>query len=246
MREAVQSPQRFTEEEVHEVLRRAAELQRRGPGVPTDVRALSLAELEQIAVESGIDVRQIHRAILELDTRRLGAKSLVLGAPPHVHLERVASGEIPTGALERLGSEIRRTLGHAGQVSAVGGTWTWAAPNTSSGPVEITISRLEKQTLIALDARFGSLLGATFGGIGGGLGGGLGGPLAASIGQLTHSAPAAAGTVVAALGLAFLLARSIYSAIVRRRIRVLHELMDRLSEQLAAAVGASGDHPPEK
>jgi hypothetical protein len=234
MREAIQSHQRFSEEEVQQVLRRAAELQRRSSTVPTDARALSLAELEQIAAESGIDVQQIHRAILELGAPHLGAGSLVLGAPPRVHLERVVDGEIASGAFEPLVAELRRTLGQAGQVSVLGGTLTWSAPNTSSGPVEVTVSRVEGGTRIGLDARFGGLLGATLGGIGGGLGGGLGGPLGAAIGQLTHSSLAAAGTVGVALGLAFLLARSIYAAIVRRRARVLQQLIDHLSQQLAA------------
>jgi len=234
MREAAQSPQRFSEEEVQRVLRRAAELQRRDSRVPTDVRALSLAELEQIAADSGIDVQQIHRAILELEGGRHRARSVLLGAPAHVHLERVLDHESPSSAFEPLVSEMNRALGTTGQVSAVGETLTWSASNTSSGPVEIAISRLEGGTRIALDASFGGLLGATFGGIGGGLGVGLGGPLAAAVGQLTQSWATAAATICLALGLALLLARSLYATIVRRRIRRLEQLMDRLSEQLSA------------
>jgi len=235
MREAVQRPKRFSEEEVQQVLRRAAKLQQRDPRVPTDVRALSLAELEQIAVDSGIDVQQIHRAILELQGRRHGAGSVVLGAPAHVHLERGVKGESPGGAYERLVPEMNRALGTAGQVSAVGETLTWSAPNTSSGPVDVTISPIEGGgTRIELNASFGGLLGATFGGIGGGLGGGLGIPLAVAIGQLTQSWAAAATTISLALALALFLARSLYATIVRRRIRRLEQLMDQLSEQLSA------------
>src|SRR5262252_9570621 len=125
MPEEVQSPQRFSEEEVQQVLRRAAELQQRDSRVPTDVRALSLAELEQIAADSGIDVQQIHRAILELEGRRHRAGSVVLGAPAYVHLERVVKGESPGGAFERLVPEMNRALGTAGQVSTLSGTLTW-------------------------------------------------------------------------------------------------------------------------
>src|SRR5262249_32615853 len=168
MREAARRPERFSEEEVQQVLRRAAELQRRDSRVPTDVRALSLAELEQIAADSGINVQQIHRAILELEGRRHRAGSGLLGAPAHVHLERVLDHEGPRGAFEPLVSEMNRALGTTGQVSAVGETLTWSASNTSSGPVEIAISRVEGGTRITLNASFGALLGATFGGIGGG------------------------------------------------------------------------------
>ncbi len=234
MREAAQSPQRFSEEEVQQVLRRAAELQQRDSRIPTDVRALSLAELEQIAADSGIDVQKIHRAILELEGRRHRVGSVLLGAPAHLHLERVVDHESPSGAFEPLVSEINRALGTAGQVSALGGTLTWSAPGTSSGPVEIIISRVEGGTRIALDASFGGLLGATFGGVGGGLGVGLGGPLAAAIGQLTQSWAAAAITISLALGLALLLARSLYATIVRRRISRLEQLIDQLSERLSA------------
>ena len=234
MPEAVQSHERFSEEEVQQVLRRAAQLQQRDSRIPTDVRALSLAELERIATDSGIDVQQIHRAILELEGRRHRAGSGLLGAPSHVHLERVVDHEIPNGAFESLVSEMNRALGTDGQVSTLGGTLTWSAPNTGSGPVEITISRVEGGTRIALDASFGGLLGATFGGIGGGLGVGLGGPFAAAIGQLTQSWAAAATTISLALALALSLARSLYAIIVRRRIRRLEQLIDQLSERLSA------------
>ena len=233
MREEVQSPQRFSEEEVQQVLRRAAELQQRDSRIPTDVRALSLTELEQIAADSGIDAEQIHRAILELEGRRHRPGSVLLGAPAHLHLERVTDHESLKGAFEPLVSEMNRALGTAGQVSAVGGTLTWSAPNTGSGPVEIAISGVKGGTRIALEASFGGLLGATFGGIGGGLGVGLGGPLAAAIGQLTQSWAAAAATISLALGLALLLARLLYATIVRRRIHRLEKLIDQLSERLS-------------
>jgi hypothetical protein len=234
MRETVQRPERFSEEEVQQVLRRAAELQQQDSRVPTDVRALSLAELEQIAADSGIDVQQIHRAILELEGRRHRAGSVLLGAPARVHLERVVKGESPRGAFEPLVSEMNRALETAGQVSTLGGTLTWSAPNTSSGPVDVTISPIEGGTRIELNASFGGLLGATFGGIGGGLGGGLGIPLAAAIGQLTQSWAAAGGTIALALGLPLLLARLVYATIVRRRIHRLEQLVDQVSEQLSA------------
>ena len=234
MREAVQRPERFSEEEVQQVLRRAAELQQRDSRIPTDVRALSLAELERIATDSGIDVQQIHRAILELEGRRHRAGSFLLGAPAHLHLQRVVDHESASGAFEPLVSEMNRALGTTGQVSALGETLTWSAPSTSSGPVEIAISRVEGGTRIAFDASFGGLLGATFGGIGGGLGVGLGGPLAAAIGQLTQSWAAAATTISLALVLALFLARLLYTTIVRGRIRRLEQLIDQLSERLSA------------
>jgi len=234
MREAVQRPERFSEEEVQQLLHRAAQLQQQDSRVPTEVRALSLEELEQIAADSGIDVQQIHRAILELKGRPR-AGSVLLGAPERVHLERMVGLESPSGAIEPLVSELNRALGTAGQVSAFGGTLTWSASNTSSGPVDVTISPIEEGgTRIELNASFGGLLGATFGGIGGGLGGGLGIPLAAAVGQLTQSWAAAGGTIALALGLPLLLARFVYATIVRRRIRRLEQLMDQLSERLSA------------
>jgi len=240
MREAARRPERFSEEEVQQVLRRAAQLQQRDSRVPTDVRALSLAELEQIAADSGIDVQQIHRAVLELQGRRLRGRSVLLGAPARVHLERVVDRESPSSAFEPIVSQINRALGTAGQVSALGGMLTWSAPNTSSGPVEITISQVEGgRTRIGLDASFGGLLGATFGGIGGGLGVGLGGALTAAIGQLTQSWGAATASLGLALGLALLLARFVYATIVRRRIRQLEQLIDQLSEWLSGQADAA-------
>ncbi len=240
MSEAIQTPRRFTEVEVQQVFRRAAELQRRDALQISELGALSLRELEQIAADAGMDVGKVHRAIAELDSRQAGSGPHLLGAPGQVYLERVVDGEIPTAAFESLAAEIRRSLRQAGQVSLVGETRTWTAPNTSSGPVEVTISRATGRTQIGLSARFGGLLGATYGGIGAGLGIGLGMPLAGAIGQLAQSEIAAVGTAVATLGLALLLARSVYTTIVRRRIRLLKDLFSRLCDLAAAAQPRSG------
>src|SRR5262249_8053887 len=159
--------------------------------------------------------------------------SVLLGAPARVHLERVVDRENPSGAFEPLVSEMNRGLGTVGRVSVLGETLTWSAPNTSSGPVDVTISRIEGEgTRIELKASFVGLVGANFGGIAGGLGGGLGIPLAAAVGQLTQSWAAAGGTIALALGLPLLLARFVYATIVRRRIRRLEQLIDQLAERL--------------
>jgi hypothetical protein len=222
--------------EVQQVFRRAAELQKAGPVGLADLRELSLQELEQIAATAGIDVQQLHRAILELDAQAVRERVHLLGAAPRVVLERVVPNQVSTGGLQNLAGEIRRSLGEDGQISTIGSALKWSSPNTSSGPVEITVSSAAERTLIQIRARFGGLIGATFGGIGGVLGAGVGLLLAASVGQLTHSAWAGALVGVAAVGLALLLARSIYGAIVRRRITQLGELLGRLS-QLATAAG---------
>jgi hypothetical protein len=240
MSEAVQSPRQFSEAEVREVFRRAAELQKGSPVGLSDPRALSLQELEQIALAAGIDVGQVHRAILELDSGEVRERPHLLGAPPQLRLERIVPGEIASAALQNLASEIRRSLGESGQVSTIGTTLKWSASGTSTGPIELTIASAAGKTVIQINARFGGLIGATFGGIGGVLGGGFGLPLAASVGQLSQSVLAGAGTAFASVGLALLLARSIYGAIVRRRIAKLEQLLGSLSQSVAAAAGHSG------
>ncbi|MEE8175809.1 MAG: hypothetical protein V3T97_04300, partial [Gemmatimonadota bacterium] len=56
----------YTEKEVGLILRRATELQRSEPSA-RDPAGLTLAELEEVATEVGIDARYLRRAAAELE-----------------------------------------------------------------------------------------------------------------------------------------------------------------------------------
>jgi hypothetical protein len=58
---------RYGDKEVGLILRRATEFQRQEPASAAEGGGLTLAELEEIAAEAGIDPRHLRRAASELD-----------------------------------------------------------------------------------------------------------------------------------------------------------------------------------
>ena len=71
--------ERYTEQQLVEILRRASERQD-GPAADADGR-FSLVEIQQIASEVGIPPAHIAAAAAELDSRFPTARTGVLGAP---------------------------------------------------------------------------------------------------------------------------------------------------------------------
>src|ERR1019366_5851339 len=106
---------KFNDEEVALIIKRAAELQQTQQVEQEPSTALSLAEVEQIAREAGIDPMLIRQAAHGLDRpSETSRPSPWLGAPTRLVLERVVDGEIPTDDFEPLINEIRRTFGDNG------------------------------------------------------------------------------------------------------------------------------------
>ena len=60
-------PRVYGDKEIGQILKRATEFQAREPSAPSS-SGLTLPELEEVAVEAGIDPRFLQRAALELGT----------------------------------------------------------------------------------------------------------------------------------------------------------------------------------
>jgi hypothetical protein len=224
---------RYDEKEIARILERATELQHHTPLDPAETAGMTLAELEQVAREAGIDPQHVRAAAAALDREAPVAGGLaLLGAPLRVELERTVEGEVASGADEALGSVIRETLAAPGFAAAVGTSLEWQSGNPQR-PVRVTVTPRAGRTVIRIEERFGNLAGGLFGGIVGGAGGGGGGAAIGVIG----GALGALGPALAAAGLifigSFLLARAIFRAVVRRRVRQLSRLLDALTEQVA-------------
>ncbi|MFV8755289.1 hypothetical protein ACNOYE_32465 [Nannocystaceae bacterium ST9] len=114
-----QDDRKYEPDEVALVLRRVAELQ-----VSEQTSALTRAELEQVAAESGLDVRHLDRALAEIETddkrsaRRFGLRLFVV-----VH--RSVAGELDQAALEAAAALLDRSLGVIGSraITRAGLTW---------------------------------------------------------------------------------------------------------------------------
>ena len=117
--------ERFTENEVQEILRRAVEdLPSRGPGPGEGV---SLAELRSIGAEVGIDPVHLEDAARAVAQRRHNRPDRLLGGPLSLRFERTVAGEIGPGDTPAIVSTIRRTLGQHGVASEVLGSLEWKA-----------------------------------------------------------------------------------------------------------------------
>lgn len=234
---------RFDEREVALIIRRAGELQQ-SDATTSDRGGMSLVELEQVAREAGLDPALVRRAAMELDDRPSARSSRLAGAPLRILLERTFQGEISPDEYEGLVAEIRRTMGDTGMVGTLGRTLSWS-PSPSGGRngahqrrLAITIAPRNGHTTLRIEESFGQLAGGLFGGIVGGFGGGMGSGLGMGIGiGALHSAVAATGIIGGVVLLAYGGARGIYTLVVNRRRRELELLRDRLSDQIAHALG---------
>jgi hypothetical protein len=237
---------RFTETEVALIIKRASELQQ-NEATPESTTGMSLAELEQVAREAGLDPELVRRAATDLDTRVTDqTPNRFLGAPTVLRLERTIDGEVPADEYEPMVLEMQRLLGGTSTASTIGRTLQFSLTgrnhqHASGRDVQVTITPRNGRTTIRIEERLGPLAGGLFGGLLGGMGGGLTVPVTVIGAALTHSAILATGLGGVIISGSYLLARTIYGKIVRGRGEKLHELMSRLVEHASTtAVPAPG------
>jgi hypothetical protein len=243
---------RFNEKEVAQIIKRASELQQEESPAES-ASGMSLAELEQVAREAGLDPALVRRAATDLDTRVTDQRpSAFIGAPTRLSLERTIDGEVPSDEYESMVLEMNRVLGLVGSASTLGRTLQWTASGVdrrrvSTRTVQITVTPRHGRTTIRIEEPLGQLAGGLFGGLMGGLGGGLSGPaMGIGLGAL-HSGSIAAGLIACAVSGSYLLARTIFGRMVRSRGEALQELMSRLVEHVSAtATPAAGPQTLER
>lgn len=246
---------RYSEQEVALIIRQATELQQAES--PADGKTgMSLAELEDIAREAGIDPHLVRRAATNLDTHaRDERSSLFLGAPSGIRLERSVDGEISPDDYAAIVGEIQRTLGEMGTASTLGRTLQWmSAPvgrrRANVRSVQVTVAPRNGRTGIRVEEPLGSFAGRVFGGVMGGIGMGtlplavVGGGFLGDVlgGTLPFQIAGGVAAGVALLGGSYLLARTIFVRTAERRGRALRGLMDSLAER----VGLSAQDSPRQ
>jgi hypothetical protein len=227
----------YGEEEVAAILRRAARLEHEQG---TSTGALSLAEIEAIARDAGIDLALVRQAARELDARsEEGFAQTLAGAPLRRTIERVVEGEIGAEHHERLAEEVREILsgsgmgsrwGLSGSASSLGRSLSISGWSGISG-VEVTVAPRDGKTIIRIRSDRSQLAGGLFGGIVGGVGGGLGSNVGWLIPFLLH-VPVAVG--LAGAGLVVLGAYGLARAIFGHNARALDARLDGLADRLVA------------
>jgi hypothetical protein len=143
--ESPSDQRKFTDREVREILKRAAESE-----PPEDLatgHGLSLAEVKTIGIEVGIDPARIEEAARAVGSRQESGLSPITGVPTLLHYESTVPGELDTMPAAEILSVIRRAMGHHGESSEVGGSLEW---RTKGGSVErlVTVSSTSGRTTI--------------------------------------------------------------------------------------------------
>ena len=244
MADAPSSSRKFNDEEVALIIKRAAELQQTEQIAQDPGSALSLADVEAIAKEAGIDPALVRRAANTLDqpSTEKTRPSPWVGAPTRLVYERVVDGEVTPDAYEPIVNEIRRTFGDNGVPSVLGRTLAWTSTQTggrrhSRGrQIDVSVMSRGGVTTIRVEEELRNIAGALFGGLVGGGGGGTTG-ISVGIGMgALHSAPLAAMIWLAVAGGFYTLARVLFGNLSEKRDHELRSLTDRLQSIVETSV----------
>jgi hypothetical protein len=233
------TPRRYTDEEMRHLLERATELQAQ---TPADA-GLTLAELEDVAREAGIDVAALRRAAGELEglptSPPRGRTAGLVGGPLSLRLERTLPVEASPEALDALTPLLQASSDAPGTARMGGRALAWrarSAQNTIELNVLVTVR--DGETRIRIEERYESVAALIYGVGLGGIGAGVGFGVGVGVGVAIGSVAMAIAFPVACLGATFLGSRALYGATVRRRTAVLESLMDTLAGELVATPSA--------
>jgi len=237
-------PRRYSEKEAGIILRKAAEMQRAEP-FAADPSGFSLAELEEVAREAGIDPAVVRSAAAELaGSPAESFSNALVGGPLTIRLETELPGEYPAERFDALVPAIQSASSWQGHAGVVGKSLTWSAradSNTSSLQVLVVVG--DDKTLIRIEERLGGMAGALFGGIIGGVGAGAGLGIGVGVGAAIGSTLMAVGFPVLMLGGSYYLSRAIYAAYVKKERGKIRSLLDQLSAHVSSVIIGSSQGP---
>jgi hypothetical protein len=131
---------RYTDREVRLILKAAVEIQQQSADAAQPSGGLSLAELEQVAAEAGIDPAVIRRAAASLDAGAPeDAPSRFLGASTEIVVERVVDAPVDERDFEELLGVVRAHTRHLGEARTVGRLFGWRGRvDTARAEVSVT------------------------------------------------------------------------------------------------------------
>lgn len=240
---------RYDDKEIARLLKRATELQAREPQHP-EHDGMTLAELEAVAREAGIDPALLQQAASELDhePEAGGWGPLLVGDRTNLVIERSFEGELDQAALEGLVPHVNIAADLTGNISSVGRTLNFSGGGQqSTRSIQVLVSSRDGRTTIRIEERYGQLVGALFGGIVGGGGVGMGVGVGAGVGAAAGSALLTVALPFGVIGLTYSIARFSFKKVVARRRRALRKLVDQVAAIVAEqntrrlAAGNGGD-----
>ncbi len=226
-------PRRYSDTEVSRLLKHATELQEKDQtgGRLVDEGGITLATLQDVAAEAGIDPRYVRVAAARVDGRKSsGILSTLVGTRLLIRAEQAMPGELPERGLGEVGEEIEVATDVHGTASVAGRTLTWQSDRSDFWirALKITVASRNGETRIQareeLDIYAVTLFGSVVG-IGGvvGIGVGLG------VGAVLGSALFATLFPVGLIGGLYAAMRKVMKSIGRERQARLEELVDRIA-----------------
>lgn len=220
------SERRYTDEEVATILERALAASHRETRLPVrrETDGITLAELESVAGEAGIDPARVRAAAMTLGGESAADAGSTLFGPPVGHVfDRVVEGQVPPGRLSEVVAAIRRLRRGTGTVTEVGDWLEWTSGEERSLTVAVKPERGRTRIQVVASAGL-ALLGIT-------LPTGIVTLIAFAVliknGLLTAGLGAGLGVAV----LAFL--RALWELLGRRTAERYEEFADRLTIEVA-------------
>ncbi len=234
----------YDEDHARAVIRYAAEQQVEHP---TEEGALSLATIQRIGAEVGLSPDRVRDAGQALARPPVIPRKGIFGAPSKIDLERTLNGELRVEEFEALLEEVRAATGEVGRINeTLGKSLSWNSlsfQNSFEGTgrlIHVMVKPKDGKTRIRITENGG--VQAVFLAFGTVIGGGvLGVIIGEAIGtisgaELLGSARflALAALFGATWGGLYVGARALFRGFIKRRIRILSELLDRLSDHVTA------------
>jgi hypothetical protein len=141
---------RYSDREITLILKGAAERQEE---VAPREGGYSLAELEEIAAQAGIDAANVRAAARDLDRVDAPAGGGFVGSPTMLEFERMVEGEVPESEYGELVETIRRLTHTVGKPNRVERALEWSSSYNDIAHVHVTIAPVRGNTRIRIIAR---------------------------------------------------------------------------------------------
>lgn len=234
-------PRRYSETEVSRLLKYATELQQSdeagGPG-GHEGGGMTLATLQEVAAEAGIEPRYIQLAAARIERPEpRGLKDSLAGTPLLVRAERIIPGELRDEDYEQIVTEIQMATDVPGSASMVGRTLTWGSETSEhqTRSLQVIVASRDGETRIQAEERLQGYAGALYGGVVGGAGMGIGMGVGFGVGLgALGSALFAAAFPVTLIGGLYVAMRQVMKSTGRKRRAEAEALVDRIARYVKA------------
>lgn len=227
------SERRFTDKDVSLILRRAAELDRRSVGPEVGPRGLSLGDLQEIAVEAGIDPAMVSRAVGELDGKGAPSPAALLGPATASREVRAVPVELGRDSLGDLVRVVDARVPAQGTVGEALGSVRWTSPGRFLSH-QVSLEPGEGETVVRVEERYADRVRALLHVIPAVYGAGIGLPVGVEVLGGAGAGVLLAGALGAAAWALGGVAWRVVAARSRRRVRALADELAERAEGLGA------------